>query len=92
MEIINLINDYYMVKFNTFSYHELSLIRGPWLLYKHYLTIRSWDLSFDLKDEIDKAVVWIQLLRLLKAPSMNLVCRMTEKTLHKEQRRLTRRR
>ena len=59
MEIIDLINDCYLMKISTFSSYEYALIGGPWLLYDHYLTTRKWEPDFHLKDnEIEKVVAW----------------------------------
>ena len=60
MKIIDLTNDYYLVKFNVFLNYEFTLTGGPWLLYEHYLTVRPWDLNFDQeKYKIENIAIWI---------------------------------
>ena len=47
MEIIELSNDFYLVKFSAFSDYEFALTNGPWLIYDHYLIVYPWHSNFD---------------------------------------------
>ena len=65
MEIIDLSNDFYLVKFSAYSNQEFALTGGLWLIYDHYLKVRPWDPNFDPEDmEIEKVVVWVRIIDL----------------------------
>ena len=62
MEINDLINEFYLVKFIAFSNYEFTLASRPWLIYDHYLMVRPWDPNLDPKDmEIDNMAMWIRI-------------------------------
>lgn len=59
--IIDLGNEFYLVKF--FLVDDLSFVMsgGPWMIFDHYLTIRQWHQNFDpLTASIDKVAVWVR--------------------------------
>ena len=65
MEIIDLTNDFYLVKFSAITNYEFALTSGPWLLYDHYFTVSLWDLDFDTNDtKIEKVAMWVKLPRI----------------------------
>ena len=51
LEIINFSNDYHRVKFNSFYDYDFTLIRGPWPICDHYLTVCLQNSNFDLKED-----------------------------------------
>ena len=63
--IIDLSNNFYLVKFNNYLDYEYALTGGLCLIYDHYLTIQPWDPTFNLeKNEIKKVIAWVRLLGL----------------------------
>ena len=50
LDIIDLTIKFYLIKFSTLFDYEYALTSGPWILYDYYLTIRKWELDFDLED------------------------------------------
>ena len=62
LDIIDLTNEFHMVKFNTYADYEYALIGGLWLIYDHYLTICKWDPKFNTKRvEVERVAVWVRL-------------------------------
>ncbi|KAH9791596.1 putative ribonuclease H protein [Citrus sinensis] len=60
--IIDLENDFYLVRFKNARDADYVLTSGPWTIMGHYLTVQPWSLHFDSsKGEIDKVVAWIRL-------------------------------
>ena len=60
--VIDLENDYYLVRFGAEEDVEFALTQGPWTIFGHYLTIQKWSPSFDcLSDKIETIVAWIRL-------------------------------
>ena len=67
MNIIDLMDDYFLIKFSAFVDYEFTLTKGPWLIFDHYLIVRPWDPEFDPKQDIitiTKLAIWIRLLGL----------------------------
>ncbi|KAH9803418.1 putative ribonuclease H protein [Citrus sinensis] len=60
--VIDLENDYYLVRFGIEEDVEFALTQGPWTIFGHYLTVQKWSPSFDcLSDKIETVVAWIRL-------------------------------
>ncbi|KAL9419379.1 hypothetical protein AB3S75_037193 [Citrus x aurantiifolia] len=60
--IIDLENDFYLVRFKNEGDADHALTSGPWTIMGHYLTVQPWSTHFDSsKGEIDKVVAWIRL-------------------------------
>ncbi|KAK9200230.1 hypothetical protein WN944_015427 [Citrus x changshan-huyou] len=60
--VIDLENNYYLVRLNSSEDAVYALTEGPWVIFGHYLTVQPWNPSFDSTvTEIDSAVVWIRL-------------------------------
>ncbi|KAK9203874.1 hypothetical protein WN943_014131 [Citrus x changshan-huyou] len=60
--VIDLENDYYLVRFRAEEDVEFALTQGPWTIFGHYLTVQKWSPSFDcLSDKIETIVAWIRL-------------------------------
>ena len=43
LDIIDLMDDFFMVKFSGYSNYEYALIEGPCTIYDYYLTICKWN-------------------------------------------------
>lgn len=66
-EIMDIGNDYYMVKFDTEADCMKVREEGPWMIFDHYLTVQCWSSEFvSSMAKIDKTMVWIRF------PSLNL--------------------
>ncbi|XP_052300179.1 uncharacterized protein LOC127903703 [Citrus sinensis] len=60
--VIDLENNYYLVRLNLSKDAVYALTEGPWVIFGHYLTVQPWSPSFDSTvTEIDSAIVWIRL-------------------------------
>ncbi|XP_024035693.1 uncharacterized protein LOC112096477 [Citrus clementina] len=60
--VIDLENNYYLIRLNSFEDAVCALTEGPWVIFGHYLTVQPWTPSFDSTiTEVDSAVVWIRL-------------------------------
>ncbi|KAL4390845.1 hypothetical protein AHAS_Ahas03G0185800 [Arachis hypogaea] len=62
LDVIDLGNDYYLVKFYAQEDLDAALVDGPWKIYDHYLAVRLWEPNFNpLTTTIDKITAWIRL-------------------------------
>lgn len=57
-EIVDLDNNYFLVKLASQSDYNKVLMDGPWMMYRHYLVVRPW--SRDLSHP-SKIIAWIRL-------------------------------
>lgn len=65
--IIDLANDYYLVRFSNETDVEYALTEGPWTVMGHYLSVQQWSPDFDVAtNKVDRIVAWIRL------PGMNI--------------------
>ncbi|KAH1113809.1 hypothetical protein J1N35_007187 [Gossypium stocksii] len=61
-QLMDLNNDYYIVKFQTKEDYEKALTKGPWVIYGQSLTMQPWSLLFSTQEEYSmQVVVWIRL-------------------------------
>ncbi|XP_016206182.1 uncharacterized protein LOC107646513 [Arachis ipaensis] len=62
VDVIDLSNDFYLVKFYASEDFDFALMDGPWKVYDHYLTVRLWEPNFNpLRATIDKITAWVRL-------------------------------
>nr|XP_025652243.1 uncharacterized protein LOC112748247 [Arachis hypogaea] len=62
IDVIDLGNDFYLVKFYAQEDLDHALLDGPWKIYDHYLAVRLWEPNFNpLLTFIDKITAWIRL-------------------------------
>lgn len=60
--VIDLENDFFLVKFKTEEDAYYALTQGPWTILGHYLAVQQWSPSFDCSREtIDSIIAWIRL-------------------------------
>ncbi|KAK7289688.1 hypothetical protein RIF29_03530 [Crotalaria pallida] len=61
INIIDLENDYFLVKFSNEDDLSNAVLEGPWLIYDHYLTVRQWTPDFNpFKESIERVAVWVR--------------------------------
>lgn len=57
--VIDLVNDFYVIKFNSSYDYEHAIENGPWMIYDHYLMVRMWCSEFDpWTTSIKNVMVW----------------------------------
>ncbi|KAF7831289.1 ribonuclease H [Senna tora] len=61
VELVDLGNNYFLAKFDTFTDREFALTGGPWIILDHYLIIRPWTSLFDPEEQIQKIAAWVHL-------------------------------
>ncbi|KAL4389891.1 hypothetical protein AHAS_Ahas03G0090400 [Arachis hypogaea] len=62
LEVIDLGNEYFLVKFFNGEDLDYALTEGPWKIFDHYLTVRLWKPEFDpMKASIDNIAAWVRL-------------------------------
>lgn len=67
-EIMDIGNDFFMVKFDIEPGRLKVMEQGPWMIFDHYLTVQTWLPEFmSPVAKIDKTLVWIRF------PGLNLV-------------------
>ncbi|GAY68969.1 hypothetical protein CUMW_268340 [Citrus unshiu] len=60
--VIDLENNYFLIRFKSNEDMEFVLTQGPWTLMGHYLIVQPWSPQFDSsKEECDSVIVWIRL-------------------------------
>ncbi|CAI0557987.1 unnamed protein product [Linum tenue] len=61
MEIMDLDQDYFLVKLNNEQDYFRALTDGPWTIFDHYLAVQQWSPSFKVSDPLPrKMIVWVQ--------------------------------
>ncbi|CAA0805821.1 Unknown protein [Striga hermonthica] len=61
LELIDLANGFFMVKFTREEDRETALNGGPWMLSGHYVTVHKWTPQFNpFNDVIENTMVWIR--------------------------------
>lgn len=50
LDIMDVDNGYYMVKFDLAQDQELAMTGGPWMIFDHYLVVTTWNLDFVAPD------------------------------------------
>ncbi|PPD79299.1 hypothetical protein GOBAR_DD23771 [Gossypium barbadense] len=59
-KLMDLDNDYYIMKFQTKADYEKALTEGLWMIYGQYLTMQPWSPLFSTQEEYPmQVVVWI---------------------------------
>ncbi|KAL4311976.1 hypothetical protein GQ457_01G025270 [Hibiscus cannabinus] len=62
IKLIDLDNDYYLVRFALEEDCDKVLSEGPWVIYGSYLTVQPWSRTFSIaKDHPSKVMVWVRL-------------------------------
>ncbi|XP_038715029.1 uncharacterized protein LOC120008721 [Tripterygium wilfordii] len=60
--VIDLENDYFLIKFKNEDDTIQALTKGPWTILGHYLTVQSWTPDFDcMEEKIRSVTAWIRL-------------------------------
>ncbi|KAL4387446.1 hypothetical protein GQ457_09G020350 [Hibiscus cannabinus] len=61
-QLIDLENDYFLVKFSVEGDYVNVLADGPWTIFGHYLTVQPWTREFSTSQEFPSHVlVWVRL-------------------------------
>lgn len=64
-KIVDLDNNYFLLKLASQNYYNRVLMGGPWMMYGHYLVVQPWSREFTTKESHpSKIVSWIRLLGL----------------------------
>ncbi|KAJ4839764.1 hypothetical protein Tsubulata_022251 [Turnera subulata] len=61
LQVIDLDNDYFLVRFEKREDYSKALAEGPWLIQGSYLTVQTWKPGFDVRRAPAKATVWVQI-------------------------------
>lgn len=60
--LIDIANDYYVLKFELEDDLNRVLCGGPWIIAGQYLAMQKWKLGFNAKeDRITKLIVWVRI-------------------------------
>lgn len=63
--IVDLDNEYYLVKFSTDDDFNFALFEGPWLIFDHYLSLRPWFTKFDPSTDVIRSIAaWVRFPKL----------------------------
>ncbi|XP_020238357.1 uncharacterized protein LOC109817506 [Cajanus cajan] len=61
LELLDVSNGYFMVKFDLEADRERVMHGGPWMLFDHYLIVRPWSPEFVASaTKVDSTLVWIR--------------------------------
>lgn len=62
MVVLDLPNDYFLVRFEKDSDLQVALMRGPWMMFGHYMLIKQWDPLFNPpRQSSTQPGVWIRI-------------------------------
>ncbi|KAL4387430.1 hypothetical protein GQ457_09G007220 [Hibiscus cannabinus] len=60
IKLIDIENDYYLVKFSSRSDYIHALTDGPWTIFGHYITIEPWSVDFDaMQEHPSRIMAWV---------------------------------
>ena len=60
IDLVAMDNDYFLAKFSSDDDYVFTKYGGPWLIFNHYLTVRSWTPNFDTaQDNLKNLLVWV---------------------------------
>ena len=54
---MDLDNDYFIVKLNSYEDYLNALMEGPWVVSGHYLPVQSWSPSFNVAEKTVNSMV-----------------------------------
>lgn len=61
ISIVDMANDFFLVKFSAEDDFNRALTKGPWLIFDHYLSVRKWFPTFDpSKTPINSVCAWVR--------------------------------
>ncbi|KAJ1379762.1 Zinc finger, CCHC-type [Sesbania bispinosa] len=61
MEIINLENDYFLLRFSNVDDLNYVFENGPWMIMDHYLVVQKWHPEFfPFEDSMQRVAVWVR--------------------------------
>ncbi|KAJ9186726.1 hypothetical protein P3X46_002269 [Hevea brasiliensis] len=59
-KIVDLGNDYFLIKFSCEEEYHRALLDGPWIINGSYLVVKPWTQDFNaMNTAIDSAIVWV---------------------------------
>ena len=62
VDLVALDDDLFLVKFSAIEDNEYAMLRGPWMIFNHYLTVRQWHHNFDLnQSSLQSLLVWVRI-------------------------------
>ncbi|KAK8555155.1 hypothetical protein V6N12_009310 [Hibiscus sabdariffa] len=62
IKLIDIENDYYLVKFSSHTDYIHALTDGPWTIFGHYITVEPWSVDFDpLQKHPSRIMAWVRL-------------------------------
>ncbi|CAI0434505.1 unnamed protein product [Linum tenue] len=60
MQIVDLEQGYFMIKFSNVADYTKSLTEGPWIIFEHYLVVRKWTPTFRITAKLPPSlIVWV---------------------------------
>ncbi|MBA0730755.1 hypothetical protein Golax_025858 [Gossypium laxum] len=61
-QLMDLENDYYLIRFNSEDDYNKVVFGGPWVIFGQYLTVRLWSTDFSTsQSKVDTQLVWVRL-------------------------------
>ncbi|KAI9119468.1 hypothetical protein K1719_009344 [Acacia pycnantha] len=65
IKLIDIDDDCFLVKFQEDLDYQNALLSGPWMIFRHYLTVQPWTPSFKPQDHVINQVIgWVRLPKL----------------------------
>ena len=66
VDLVALDDDFFLAKFSAVDDYECAILRGPWMIFNHYLTVRQWHLNFNPnQSSLQSVLVWVRIPYLL---------------------------
>ncbi|KAK8539506.1 hypothetical protein V6N12_043131 [Hibiscus sabdariffa] len=57
INLIDIENDYYLVKFSSRTDNIHALTDGPWTIFGHYITVEPWSVDFNLLQDYPSRIM-----------------------------------
>ena len=66
VDLVALDDDFFLAKFSAVDDYEYAMLRGPWMIFNHYLMVRQWHHNFDPnQSSLQSLLVWVRIPYLL---------------------------
>ncbi|CAN1801921.1 hypothetical protein LINPERHAP1_LOCUS23160, partial [Linum perenne] len=64
IQVADLSNDYFLVRFSEATDYQRAAFNGPWKIFDYYITMAQWTPDFNEEEPLTKLLTWVRLPQL----------------------------